>query len=41
MIFYKYQMTRREHAAAALGITPEELADMMQSESTENMDVSA
>ena len=40
MIFYKYQMTRREHAVAVFGITPEELADM-QSESTENIDVSA
>lgn len=40
MIFYKYQMTRREHAAAIFGITPEELAEM-QSENAENMEVSA
>ena len=40
MIFYKYQMTRFEHGAVALGITPDELADM-QSEAPENVEVSA
>ena len=40
MIFYKYQMTRFEHDAVALGITPDELADM-QSEAPENVEVSA
>ena len=40
MIFYKYQMTRFQHGAVALGITPDELADM-QSEAPENVEVSA
>ncbi|SCX32340.1 Site-specific DNA recombinase [Ruminococcaceae bacterium P7] len=40
MIFYKYQMTRFEHGAVALGITPEELVET-QSEAPENVEVSA
>ena len=40
MIFYKYQMTRFEHGAVALGVTPDELADT-QSETPENVEVSA
>ena len=40
MIFYKYQMTRFEHGAVALGVSPDELVDT-QSEAPENVEVSA